>query len=72
MFFIQISTPTASMCRNLTKHENLHMHNNQVFTKNLVELKDNSNIIQKWGGGTHKSSASQLMLQNLCLKHGQV
>jgi hypothetical protein len=50
MFFIQISTPTASMCRNLTEHENLHMQNNQGLTKNLVELKDSFIIIEKGGG----------------------
>lgn len=51
------------MHRNLIDHENLRVQNKQLSTKNLVELKNNSKIIEK-KGGTHKSSASQLMSQN--------
>ena len=42
MPFVQTSTLTPSMHPKLTEHGKLCMRNNQLPTKTLVELKDNS------------------------------
>jgi hypothetical protein len=41
-FFIQTSTPTPSMHRKHHGHGKFCIHNNQLPTRTLVELKDNS------------------------------
>ena len=47
MSFIQTSTLTPSMHPKLTEHGKLCMRNNQLPTKTLVELMDNSSMFNK-------------------------
>ena len=47
MFFVQTSTTTPRMRRNLTKHRQYCMQNNQLLTKTPIELKDKSIMLVK-------------------------